>query len=642
MNEVRILSLTLENFKGVRSFELAPQGQDADVRGDNAAGKSTLADAWFWLTTGADSHGSSVFEIKTLGPDGQPLHNLAHAVVATIEAGGRTVTLAKSYKEVWEKKRGSADESFSGHTTEHTVDGVPVKASEFAQRLAAIAPPADWRLLGDPAALLGKAPWQERRAALLAMCGDLTDEEVLAQADLPALKAEIAGGRTFDDALRVAKARKKEANERLKTIPARIDETERAASGATPPSEKDVKDAEQAVQDAETALAQAKATTADADHAAKARELDAAVREAEAALALARSEARGPLEDARTAALAEIATAQARTRELGQECARLDREAQRLEEDLARLRAEHGRIDGTTFDEREDCPTCGQKIPEDTLAESKAKFNAERSASLEKNVAEGKAAKNALIETKARAEDVLAALADAQALEDKAKEKAESLSGTEGPDLSGHPATAALEAAKEALAQHRTNVPAPPDLAPYHAAVEAARYETNLLYGARAKAEAAQSAQARIAELEAEEKETVKAAETAERLQWECEEFVRTKVGILEGRAAAATPGVEWKLFRELVNGGVEECCEATVGGVPYPALNHGAQVQAGLACIEALARSKGLALPVWVDGAESVTRIPQTTGQQVRLTVDEGAKALTVQNTTRKELLRA
>ena len=40
---MKILNLTLQNFKGIRHFNLDTQGKDANIYGDNATGKTTLA-----------------------------------------------------------------------------------------------------------------------------------------------------------------------------------------------------------------------------------------------------------------------------------------------------------------------------------------------------------------------------------------------------------------------------------------------------------------------------------------------------------------------------------------------------------------------------------------------------------------------
>jgi recombinational DNA repair ATPase RecF len=135
---VKLIKLSLKNFKGTRAFVLDARGGNVTVYGDNATGKTTLFDAFTWLLFDKDSQGRKDFEIKTLDASGQPMHGLEHEVEAVLQVDGKTVTLRKVYKEKWTKKRGSAQAEFTGHTTDYFVDGVPVKKAEYDARIASI------------------------------------------------------------------------------------------------------------------------------------------------------------------------------------------------------------------------------------------------------------------------------------------------------------------------------------------------------------------------------------------------------------------------------------------------------------------------------------------------------------------------
>ena len=152
---MRLIDLKLFNFKGIRSFELKSDGKDVSIMGDNGSGKTTLADAFMWLLFGKDSQNKTDFEIKTLGPDGEPEHGLEHTVEARLQLpNGKQLTLKKVFSEKWTKKRGSATAEFTGHTTDHYIDGVPVKKKEFDEQIAEIADEEIFRLLTDRAILM--------------------------------------------------------------------------------------------------------------------------------------------------------------------------------------------------------------------------------------------------------------------------------------------------------------------------------------------------------------------------------------------------------------------------------------------------------------------------------------------------------
>ena len=83
MREIKILTLSLRNFKGCETLTLDFGGQSASIYGDNATGKTTIYDALTWLLFGKDSRGRGDFEIKPLGPDNKVKD---HAAVTSVEA----------------------------------------------------------------------------------------------------------------------------------------------------------------------------------------------------------------------------------------------------------------------------------------------------------------------------------------------------------------------------------------------------------------------------------------------------------------------------------------------------------------------------------------------------------------------------
>ena len=97
---MRLLTLRLRNFKGIREFTLEANGSDVTIYGDNGTGKTTLVDAFMWLLFDKDSQNRKDFELKTIGPDGEPIHNLEHEVEAELELDdGRRIVLRKVYQE---------------------------------------------------------------------------------------------------------------------------------------------------------------------------------------------------------------------------------------------------------------------------------------------------------------------------------------------------------------------------------------------------------------------------------------------------------------------------------------------------------------------------------------------------------------
>jgi len=102
------------------------------------------------------------------------------------------------------------------------------------------------------------------------------------------------------------------------------------------------------------------------------------------------------------------------------------------------------------------------------------------------------------------------------------------------------------------------------------------------------------------------------------------EELTRAKISMIEQSVNSKFKIVNWKLFSDLINGGLRECCEATVNGVPYSSVNQAGRIQAGIDIIDTFQAHYGAFLPIWVDGRESVIDLPETPAQTISLVVSE------------------
>ena len=49
MQHLTLNNLKIENFKGLRSFELDLNGDNAEIAGENETKKTTIKDAFHWL-----------------------------------------------------------------------------------------------------------------------------------------------------------------------------------------------------------------------------------------------------------------------------------------------------------------------------------------------------------------------------------------------------------------------------------------------------------------------------------------------------------------------------------------------------------------------------------------------------------------
>ena len=90
---MELLTLSLENFQGLKHEEIRLDGHSASIYGRNASGKTTVFNAITWLLFGKPSTWAKNWDPKTKGPNGD-LHNLEHSATGTFQLDdGQTVIL---------------------------------------------------------------------------------------------------------------------------------------------------------------------------------------------------------------------------------------------------------------------------------------------------------------------------------------------------------------------------------------------------------------------------------------------------------------------------------------------------------------------------------------------------------------------
>ena len=154
--------------------------------------------------------------------------------------------------------------------------------------------------------------------------------------------------------------------------------------------------------------------------------------------------------------------------------------------------------------------------------------------------------------------------------------------------------------------------------------------ELSKLSGELSKKTALEYANKRMTELREQAAAASDELNKVDQMLFLCEEFMRYKAKFIEESINRRFSLVRFRLFKEQINGGLEDCCDVTVGGVPYSTgLNSGAKVNAGIDIINTLSRHYNAQVPLFVDNAESVTRLEHSDTQVIRLIVSENDKEL-------------
>jgi len=628
---MKLQTLKLHNFKGLRDYELKPLGEDLVIKGDNGTGKTTVMDGVTWLLFNKDSQNRTNFEIKTIGTDGVTLHKLDHEVEAVFQIDTQPNTpptdikLRKVYREKYTKKKGTALAEFTGHDTDYYINDVPAKAKEYQDYISTLIDEDLFRMLTNPKYFNEHISWQKRREILLDICGDVSDEDVIASDDRLEDIGIMLEGQTMANYEKIAKDKRAAISKDLKEIPWRIDEDTRLLVDA-----------------GDIDSIQAEVDAIGEERQEKQAEIDNVV--SGGALALKKAEHQNLVNASRGL-----------DNDIRQQITDLDIQAQKLR---GSIMAYEQTIAGnkTSIDNKETrkadftkkwhevnnrthnasteaiCPTCAQPIPEAKIAEANAEalkqFNEEK-ASMKKIIeADGFACKDAinvltrenidLEERIAGNRDELEVIeADIKALEDQpAPDGGETKAKIE-----------ALEGEIKLLEDESQDI------------FDRLKDELTVIIGKReeaeqrlAEAKQSEGIKERINKLREKEKTLATEFEAIEKQLYMIELFEKAKVDLLEDKINSQFTLARFKLFKQNINGGTEPCCETMVNGVPYSGgLNNGMQIAVGIDIINRLEAYYNATAPIFIDNAEAITDIPATEAQQIRMYVSADDKKLRV-----------
>ncbi|MGG3798016.1 AAA family ATPase [Metabacillus fastidiosus] len=650
MRQIKLLSLTLRDFKGVRSFSVDLQGGNAKVLGDNATGKTTLFDAFIWLLFDKDSQNKKDFSIKTL-KDGKPLSGLSHEVEASFSTDGRELTLRKVFSEKWTKKRGSATSEFTGHTTDYYIDGVPAKKKEYTDCVTNVVDEDIFKLLTSPSYFNEQMKWQDRRKTLLEVCGDLTDEEVINSKKELAVLPAFLQGRSIEKHRKMIAAQRSEINKELEKIPVRIDEIERSLpqlDDLNKPSlikeinninleidekmtqisnirnGKAVSDKQKAIQEIELELMNIKRDH-ESDSKDKIYQLKARIQEEESNVSILNSK----LENVKNSKRHN------------------DENIKRIDEQLEKLRQEWHEVNSEEFVHTDacECPACGQALPEEQVTAAKEKalsqFNLSKAKRLEEINLNGKRNKERIAEIVQNNEQLANEfeklndeIVKKQALVKKLQTQ---LAEQESlvTDILDTPMYVSKLEEKQVIEDEIKQIQGMSESAiqDIQSEITTLKSKRDQLQTDATKFALADQSQKRIEELTEQERKLANEFEQLEQQLFLTEEFIRTKVNLLEDKINSKFKYARFKLFEQQINGGLVEVCETLYDGVPYSSgLNNAAKINVGLDIINTLSEHYGFKAPIFVDNAEAVTELINVDSQVISLVVSEKDKQLRIE----------
>ena len=641
MTEIKIKRLVLENFKCHSNLTLTFNGGNASIYGDNASGKTSIYDALTWLLFGKDSQGNGEknIEIKPLDANGEVKdHDALTSVEAVLDVNGEEVTLRRTYKEVWTTKRGSSQATYDGNTSEYYVCGVPCKKNAFQDKVNELVSEDTFRMLTSVSHFANGINWQERRAVLFQVAGVMDDAQILATSEGFAPLVESMGKLSLEDYKKKLLAEKRQFVGAKTEIPARISECQKTIE--------DIQGLDFAGAQAEVEALNAKKEDISAqivalEHSNEADKKALEIREAQLELYTLESENRAY----RTNQSSGLLNVQNLKMDLSDLQKQLDRKRHEianeksyidgLSKNIADYRDRWISVNGETFTGGS-CPTCGQNLPAAQYQTAKDKFEANK----QKRLADILQTANSYKESKTQAEDRLTRQQEEiQQLEATVWQKAQAITAAEASlveivDMADYAQRkSAIQARIDKLNADLFEI--------NHSVVDLKMRlrqemsEINGQIGVKMGIISSQNmleySRKRVEELREDARSAAECLEAIEKMLFLMDEYSRYKTRFVEDSINGMFRIARFRLFREQANGGIEDRCDVVYEGVPYISVNNGMKTNVGIDIINTLSVAYGVRVPLFVDNAESVTKLENCNSQIIRLVVSENDKELRV-----------
>jgi DNA repair exonuclease SbcCD ATPase subunit len=660
----------MENFKGIKSLDVNFSNKTS-IKGQNAAGKTTIFDAFTWLLFNKNSAGEEKFNVRPLDKDGKQIDNIEIKVVAVLDVDGKEVELSKVQKQNWVKKRGTNTVTLQGNPNSYEIDGYPKSEAEFKAYVSGLAQSEEmFKMLTNPQ-YFSSLKWKDQRDILMKLVADISDAELArTDAKYTPLLRELEKAPSTDDIRAKFSKTLSEWKKKQAEIPVRIDEAEKSKVDVDAAEQelakadltRRISECDKKIENAGSALGDliskemqlqfdmsGMEQTMNRELSNKRSIMDAELRDCKNELehfAVTISLKEKQISDNEKA----ITDADAERKKLGEQ---YNSEKAKAFDETPYLFDESKWI----FDESTTvCSLCGQKLPADKieqlkadfeerktkakadakrkLNDSKSDFITQKESNLEEIKAYGFAKKNLIEELTKKNADLQMEIDSLKKQEQGTFTNKEELCKLlseipEEADYSQNEEYAKLKARhNEVLAEIEKLESDGADQIVNDLKAEKSDLQSQLDEVNKIITKASMNVEIdeRIAQLQAEQKEIGQKVADQEQMLYLLEEFIRFKLNKVSESINSHFKTVNFKLFEMQLNGGMKDCCECTVNGVPYSTLNSGHRIVAGLDIIRSLSELYGVSVPIFVDNAESLNEfnVPDMDAQLILLSVSE------------------
>lgn len=663
-------SLHLENFKGIKNLDVNFSDK-TKIKGQNAAGKTTIFDAFTWLLFNKNNAGEEKFNVRPLDKDGKRIDNVEIKVVAVLDVDGKEVELSKVQKQNWVKKRGTDTVALQGNVNSFEIDGYPKSEADFKAYVSGLAQSEEmFKMLTNPQ-YFSSLKWKDQRDILMKLVSEVSDAE-LAKTDskYAPLINELEKAPSTDDIRAKFSKALSEWKKKQSEIPVRIDEAEKSKIDV------DVAEQELAKADLERKVSECDQKISGADNSLdrlQSEELQLQFDLSGIMQTMNRelSDKRREYDDTKYEASREFQNVHNQIADNQSRISGNEESIRNAEVERKKLGEQYNMEKAKTFDETPYlfdeskwvfdenstvCSLCGQKLPEDKIEQLKTDFEMKKAKAkaeletkhmlalnefkssntaklqeivnsgyekknlIEKLTSENESLKKEMDELKQKENAALAKKNEAEKRLSEIPTEADYSQNEEYAKLKArhNEVLAEIEKLESDGADQIVN-----DLKAEKLDLQSHLDEVNKII---AKASMNVEIDERIAQLQTEQKEIGQKVADQEQMLYLLEEFIRFKLDKVSESINSHFKTVNFKLFEMQLNGGMKDCCECTVNGVPYSTLNSGHRIVAGLDIIRSLSELYGVSVPIFVDNCEAVSNgnLPDMDSQMICLYVTE------------------
>lgn len=645
-------SLHMENFKGIKSLDVNFSNKTS-IKGQNAVGKTTIFDAFTWLLFNKNSAGEEKFNVRPLDKDGHRIDNVEIKVVGVIDVDGKEVELSKVQKQNWVKKRGTDTVTLQGNVNSFEIDGYPKSEAEFKAYISGLAQSEEmFKMLTNPQ-YFSSLKWKDQRDILMKLVAEVSDVE-LAQTDAKyaPLITELEKAPSTDDIrAKFSKAlsgwKKKQAE-----IPVRIDEAEKSKVDVDVAEQELLKaDLERKIEALEDLMAKSDVRIDEMrseemhcqfEMSAIAQTMNNELSNEKREIENQKSNHERRLEDIRSSIRKAQDSIEGNKKSISEQTLKKADLVKKYNEEKEK------KFDDSkwVFDESTTvCSLCGQRLPEDKIEFLRSDFSQRKADAIEIfNEEHAKTLAMIVDDGNACAEMIKDLTKNNKELGNKINtlklNEAEEIDIIKGFDeqISKIPSCAdymqnteyaKLKAKQDKLLADIAELESKgKDKVAEYAKADKAKLKSQLDEVNKIITQAANNVAIddRIETLRDEQKEIGQKVADQEQMLYLLEEFIRFKLNKVSESINSHFKTVNFKLFEMQLNGGMKDCCECTVNGVPYSTLNSGHRIVAGLDIIRSLSELYGVNVPIFVDNAESLNEfnVPDMDAQLILLSVSE------------------